>query len=67
MGAKTLLSLEQFEALPEDGHKYELNQGELVVMPLAKRCTRELSSASTAAFPCTSVESAKSLAKPDPY
>src|SRR5260370_37743736 len=33
MGAKTLLSLEEFMALPDDGNKYELNQGELVVMP----------------------------------
>lgn len=36
MGAKTLLSLEEFTALPDDGHKHELNQGELVVMPLPK-------------------------------
>ena len=36
MGAKTLLTLEQFEALPDDGQKYELNRGELVVMPPAK-------------------------------
>jgi Uma2 family endonuclease len=35
MGAKTLLSLEEFMALPDDGNKYELNQGELVVMPMA--------------------------------
>lgn len=35
MGAKTLLTLEEFLALPEDGNKYELNQGELVVMPMA--------------------------------
>src|SRR5436190_22917356 len=35
MGAKTLLTLQQFEALPDDGNKYELNQGELVVMPMA--------------------------------
>jgi len=36
MGAKTLLSLEQFEALPEDGNRHELNQGELVLMPPPK-------------------------------
>jgi Uma2 family endonuclease len=36
MGAKTLLTLAEFEALPDDGKKYELNQGELVVMPPAK-------------------------------
>ena len=35
MGAKTLLTLEEFLALPDDGNKYELNQGELVVMPMA--------------------------------
>jgi len=33
MGAKTLLTLEEFQALPDDGNKYELNQGELVVIP----------------------------------
>src|SRR5690242_12040856 len=37
MGAKTLLSLEEFLALPDDGNKYELNQGELVVAPSASR------------------------------
>ena len=36
MGAKTLLTLEEFEALPDNGNKYELNEGELVVMPPAK-------------------------------
>jgi Uma2 family endonuclease len=36
MGAKTLLSLEEFLALPEDGYKHELNQGELVIMPMPK-------------------------------
>jgi Uma2 family endonuclease len=36
MGAKTLLSLEEYMALPEDGNKYELDQGELVVMPMPK-------------------------------
>jgi Uma2 family endonuclease len=36
MGAKTLLSLEEYMALPEDGNKYELDQGELVIMPAPK-------------------------------
>src|ERR1041385_512229 len=36
MGAKTLRTLEEFESLPEDGNKHELNQGELVVMPPPK-------------------------------
>jgi Uma2 family endonuclease len=35
MGAKTLLTLEEFMALPDDGNKYELNEGELVIMPSA--------------------------------
>jgi hypothetical protein len=29
MGAKTLLSLEEFQALPDDAHRYELKQGAL--------------------------------------
>ncbi len=33
MGAKTLLSFEEFMALPDDGNRHELNQGELVVVP----------------------------------
>ncbi len=33
MGAKTLLSFDEFMALPDDGNRHELNQGELVVMP----------------------------------
>src|SRR5215472_9592295 len=37
MGTKTLLTLEQFLALPEDGYKHELSEGELVVMPSAAR------------------------------
>jgi len=44
MGAKTLLSLEEFLALHDDGNKYELSQGELIVngggtatMPMASR------------------------------
>ena len=36
MGAKTLLTVEQFERLPEiDGISYELDQGELVEVPSA--------------------------------
>jgi Uma2 family endonuclease len=37
MGAKTLLSLEEFMALPEDGNRHELSEGELIVMPLPSR------------------------------
>ena len=33
MGTKTLLTLEQFLRLPEDGMQHELNRGELVTMP----------------------------------
>ena len=33
MGTKTLLTLEQFLRLPEDGMQHELNRGELVSMP----------------------------------
>ena len=36
MGAKTLLSLEEFMALPDDGNRYELSDGELIVMPPPK-------------------------------
>jgi Uma2 family endonuclease len=36
MGAKTLISLEEFLALPEDGNKHELNQGELVIVPFPR-------------------------------
>jgi Uma2 family endonuclease len=36
MGTKTLLTLEEFLALPEDGYKHELNQGELVRLPLPR-------------------------------
>ena len=32
MGAKTLLTLEEFMALPGDGVRHELNQGELITM-----------------------------------
>jgi len=33
MGTKTLLTLEQFLRLPDDGMQHELNRGELVTMP----------------------------------
>ncbi|MBI3683641.1 MAG: Uma2 family endonuclease [Acidobacteria bacterium] len=33
MQQKTLLTLEQFFAMPDDGHDYELVHGELVLMP----------------------------------
>ena len=33
MGTKTLLSLEEFERLPDNGMRHELNKGDLVEMP----------------------------------
>jgi Uma2 family endonuclease len=33
MAAKTLLTVEQFELLPDDGMRHELDEGELIVMP----------------------------------
>jgi Uma2 family endonuclease len=36
MGTKTLLSLEEFERLPGNGMRHELNTGELVEMPPPK-------------------------------
>lgn len=36
MTPKTLFSVEEFAALPDDGTKHELNEGELVVTALAK-------------------------------
>lgn len=36
MTRRTLLSVEEFAALPEDGMKHELNEGELIVMPPPK-------------------------------
>ncbi len=33
MASKTLLSLEQFEQLPDDGMRHELDEGELISMP----------------------------------
>ncbi len=36
MTPKTLLSLEEFAALPDDGMKHELNEGELITMPPPK-------------------------------
>ena len=34
MATKTLITLEEFDALPDDGLKHEVNKGELVTMPL---------------------------------
>lgn len=36
MATKTILSLEQFEQLPDDGLLHELDEGDLVVMPPPK-------------------------------
>ena len=36
MTPKTLLSLEEFATLPDDGMKHELNEGELITMPPPK-------------------------------
>jgi Uma2 family endonuclease len=36
MGTKTLLSLEEFERLPDNGMRHELNKGDLVEMPPPK-------------------------------
>jgi Uma2 family endonuclease len=33
MGTKTLLTLEEFMALPDDGMRHELSEGELITMP----------------------------------
>src|SRR5438046_1590016 len=33
MATKTLLTLEQFERLPDDGMRHELDEGELISMP----------------------------------
>jgi Uma2 family endonuclease len=33
MATRTLLTAEQFEQLPDDGMRHELDQGELIVMP----------------------------------
>jgi Uma2 family endonuclease len=33
MATKTLLTVEQFEQLPDDGLRHELDEGELIVMP----------------------------------
>ena len=33
MATKTLLTVEQFEQLPDDGARHELDEGELIVMP----------------------------------
>jgi Uma2 family endonuclease len=36
MTPKTVLSIEEFTALPDDGMKHELNEGELIVKPAPK-------------------------------
>jgi Uma2 family endonuclease len=36
MGTKTLMSLAEFEALPDDGERHELIEGELIKMPPPK-------------------------------
>lgn len=36
MTPKTVLSIEEFAALPDDGMKHELNEGELIVVPPPK-------------------------------
>lgn len=36
MGARTLLSFEQFEQFPDDGKKHELLQGEHIILPPPK-------------------------------
>jgi len=36
MGTKTIMSLEEFERLPDNGMRHELNKGELVEMPFPK-------------------------------
>lgn len=33
MGVKTLMTRTEFERLPDDGQRYELDHGELVSMP----------------------------------
>ena len=33
MATKTLLTVEQFEQLPDDGMRHELDEGELISMP----------------------------------
>src|SRR5258708_12787745 len=49
MTPKTLLSVEEFAALPDDGMKHELNEGELIVMPPPKprhgKCQARLAAA----------------------
>src|SRR5213593_4056688 len=49
MTPKTLMSVEDFMALPSDGMHHELNEGELVVMPPPKarhgKCQVKLASA----------------------
>jgi Uma2 family endonuclease len=49
MTPKTVLSVEEFAALPDDGMKHELNEGELITMPPPKprhgNCQAKLCSA----------------------
>ncbi len=37
MSTGTLITVEQFHALPDDGNRYELNRGVLVTMPRSKQ------------------------------
>jgi len=46
---KTLLSVEEFAALPDDGMKHELNEGELITMPPPKPRHGECQAGLTAA------------------
>src|SRR5438477_9385547 len=49
MTPKTLMSIEEFAALPDDGMLHELNEGELIIMPPPKlrhgKCQVNLASA----------------------
>jgi Uma2 family endonuclease len=49
MTPKTLMSIEEFAALPDDGMLHELNEGELIIMPPPKlrhgKCQVKLASA----------------------
>jgi Uma2 family endonuclease len=51
MGTKTLMSLAEFEALPDDGERHELIEGELIKMPPPQkrhnRVVRKINSALT--------------------
>ena len=41
MASKTLLTLEQFERLPDDGMRHELDEGELTVHAARGQLTRK--------------------------